>query len=221
MSINRSMHFGLPPSPDWNQLVRLSRFAGFALDVVLRRVLQAVAIVAGILCLFTWNGPREDQTLRRFDHDASAFKSALQSHLAQSRQRERDAQSPHHRQDLLNWLDRQSGLPLRVRLYEENKGFPAQLLFDSLPDAAAPSGPVWTHGISHRLVVNGRNLTADLSPLDLSRTDAAGNFGELALLLMMLGLSLLLSFALPQMIEAVVNLRQPQIANRCPNDSAA
>jgi hypothetical protein len=207
MVANQATHFGLLPSADWNQLVQLGRFAGFSFDALLRHLMTGLVIGAAMLCLSAWNGPRTEQTQRRFDQDAAAFKSLLQTQIALSRQFEPDAPGARHQQSLVAWLDQQAQMPLRVRLFEENRGFPSQLLFDSRPATAVPSGPIWRHGVSHRLDIGGRTLIAELSPLDSEQAArSGGSLSEATLLLLVMGFALVLPFVLPQLTLHVMNL---------------
>jgi hypothetical protein len=196
---NQPARFGCLPSADWHSLVQLSRQAGFALDVILGRMLLGVLICSALLSLSTWSGPRSEQTQRRFDQDATLFKIALQTQAATPRQGD-------GHQNLLSWLDAQSNLPLRVRLYEENHGFPAQLLFDSQPATAVPNGPVWMHGISHRIEMGGRTLTAVLSPPKAEQAEGGSGLSEVTVLLMVMGLALVFPFVLPALTMNIVNL---------------
>src|SRR6185436_8166325 len=114
MSTIQPIRFGFLPIADWNQLVRLSRCAGFALDVVLGRILLGMLIGAAMAFLSSWNGPQLEQTQRRFDLDATDFKTALQAQLAQSLRSEPNTHSLRHQQELVSWLDRAPALPIRV-----------------------------------------------------------------------------------------------------------
>jgi len=149
-----------------------------------------------MLTLSTWSGPRAEQTQRRFDHDAIAFKVALQTQLVVSRQQ----------QTLIAWLGAQSDLPFRVRLFEENRDFPSQLVFDNQPGAAVPQGSIWQHGISQRFDIGGRTLSAVLSPARAEQAQSNGGLPEAAVLLLVMGLALALPFVLPQLASNAIDL---------------
>lgn len=206
MLINELRHTGLPPRTGSSLFAPLCRVAGSPLARALGHLMVGILVVGAVLSLSVGSEPHEEQTQQRFDQDSTRFRTAMQAQLALSRHQEPNTQSPHHKQDLLRWLNQERDLLLRVRVYEENRDFPMQLMFDSTSQIAAPSGPIWMHGISHRVDVGGRTLVAVLSPSAQSGMQAGSGFTAIARLLMVMVLGLALTFVLPQLAASIIKV---------------